>query len=110
MHRKSHLTILLACAIAGCARGDIVPGVSDSLFVATMADLRRIDLTADSATKATARRRILQQRGLSVEQMDQAAKALAKDPKRLADVFEAIDKRAVNAVDSTSRRDSAARK
>jgi hypothetical protein len=42
--------------------------------------------------------------------MDQAAKALAKDPKRLADVFEAIDKRAVNAVDSTSRRDSAARK
>jgi hypothetical protein len=96
--------------MVGCARGDIVPGVSDSAFVATMADLRRVDQQADSATKATTRRRILQQRGLSVEQMDEAAKVLARDPKRLSDIFDAIDKRAVNAIDSSSLRDSANRK
>lgn len=87
-----------------------MPDVSDSSFVATMADLRRIDQGADSATKATTRRRILQQRGLTVEQMDEAAKALAKDPKRLSAIFEAIDKRAVNVVDSASLRDSASRR
>ena len=95
--------------MVGCARGDIVPGVSDSAFVATMADLRRIDPVSDSATKARMRSRILQQRGLTVEQMDQAAKALARDPKRLSADFEAIDKRAVNARDSSSLRDSASR-
>ena len=96
--------------MVGCTRGDIVPGVSDSVFVATVADLRRVDLTADSATKARKRSQILQQRGLSVDQLDRAAKTLAKDPKRLADIFEAIDKRAVNALDSTSLRDSASRR
>jgi hypothetical protein len=111
MRRLFHLPVFLACAMVGCARSEIVPGISDSTFVATMADLRRADaLGTDSAAKAAARRRILQQRGLTVKQMDDAAKALAKDPQRLVDVFVAIDKRAVNAVDSASLRDSAARR
>lgn len=97
MQRLSHVTLILACAIAGCARGDIVPGVSDSAFVAAMAELRRTQgSTADTVVLAAMRRRILQQRGLTVEQLDRAGRALANDPQRAADLFDAIDKRAVN--------------
>jgi hypothetical protein len=102
MHRLSHLTIVLACAVVGCAQRDIVPGVSDSTFVAAMADLRRLeDTPPDTAARAAARRRILQQRGLTVEQMDRVGSKLAKDPKRAAAIFDAIQKRAVNAVQTT---------
>lgn len=74
-----------------------MPGVSDSAFVTTMAELRRAEgSTTDTVALAAARRRILQQRGLTVEQMDRAARALANDPKRAADLFSAIDKRASN--------------
>jgi len=74
-----------------------VPGVSDSAFVATMAELRRAEgSTTDTVALAAARRRILQQRGLTVEQMDRAARALANDPQRAADLFGAIDKRVAN--------------
>ena len=91
----------------GCARGDIVPGVSDSAFVATMADLRRAQGSMlDSVTLAAARKRILQQRGLTVEQMDRAARALASDPQRAADLFDAIDKRAVNTTSDTVHKDT----
>ena len=107
MHRLSHLTIVLACAVVGCARSDIVPGVSDSAFVATMADLRRLeDTPPDTVARAAARRRILQQRGLTVDQMDRAGRALANDPTRAAAIFDAIQKRAVNVVNSTPMRQS----
>ena len=107
MQRYSRAFLLLACATVACARHDIVPGVSDSTFVATMADLRRLDATgSDTATKAAARRAILRQRGLTVEQLDRAGRALANDPNRAADLFDAITKHAVNAVNSTPKRGS----
>ena len=98
MQRLSHVFLILACAVVGCARGDIVPGVSDSTFVSTMAELRRAEgSTTDSAALGAARRRILQQRGLTVEVMDRAARALANDPVRATALFDAIEKRVVNA-------------
>ena len=108
MQRLSHVTLILACAIVGCARGDIVPGVSDSAFVAAMAELRRAQgSTADTVALAAMRQRILQQRGLTVEQLDRAGRALANDPQRAADLFDAIDKRAVNiASDSVQKKTS----
>jgi hypothetical protein len=108
MQRLSHVILILACAMVGCARGDIVPGVSDSAFVATMADLRRVQgSTADTVALAAMRRRILQQRGLTVEQLDRAGRALANDPQRATDLFDAIDKRAVNVTtDSVQKKTS----
>ena len=98
MQRLSHVILVLACAVVGCARGDIVRGVSDSTFVSTMAELRRAEgSTTDTAALAATRKRILQQRGLTVEVMDRAARALANDPKRAAALFDAIEKHAVNA-------------
>lgn len=105
MHRFSQWTVLLACAIAGCTKHEIVPGVSDSAFVATMADLRRIQNgPGDSASEAAKRQRVLQQRGLTGDQLERAAAALAKNPARASALFEAIEKRAVNAKDSTAVR------
>jgi len=107
MQRLSHVTLILACAVVGCARGDIVPGVSDSAFVAAMADFRRAQgSTSDTVALAAARHRILQQRGLTVEKMDRAARALANDPQRAADLFDAIDKRAVNVVNDSLHKDT----
>jgi hypothetical protein len=84
--------------VAGCRRSEIIPGVTDSQFVATLADLRRIDATVqlDSASRAAARTRILQQRGLTVERLDSAARALAGDPERASAIFRAVEQRAVN--------------
>lgn len=80
-----------------------MPGVSDSAFVATMAELRRAEgSTTDTVALAAVRRRILQQRGLTVEQMDRAARALANDPKRASDLFVEIDKRASNVTTDNS--------
>ena len=105
MQRLSHVTLILACAMVGCARHDIVPGVSDSAVVAAMADFRRVQgSTSDTVVLAAARRRILQQRGLTVELMDRAGRALANDPQRAADLFDAVDKRAVNVVADSSHR------
>ena len=67
-----------------------------------MADLRRLEaMPPDTTARAAARRRILQQRGLTVEQMDRVGRALANDPERAAAVFDAIQKRAVNEVKTT---------
>lgn len=77
-----------------------MPGVSDSAFVATMADLRRIGAVgSDSAATNTTRRRVLQQRGLTVQQLDRAARALAADPERATAIFEAIQRRAIAPAD-----------
>ena len=81
MPRLAHSLLLLCVALAGCRQRDIVPGVSDSLFVATMADLRRLQVpVGDSAVLASRRRQVLQQRGLTAEQLERAGQALATDP------------------------------
>ncbi|HEX8851456.1 MAG TPA: hypothetical protein VF761_18150 [Gemmatimonadaceae bacterium] len=80
-----------------------MPGVSDSAFVATMADLRRLEGTpSDSMAMSAARRRVLQQRGLTGDQLERAARALAADPERATAVFEAIQRRAIAPTDTSA--------
>ena len=79
----------------GCGRGEIVSGVSDSAFVATMAELRQVQQPGmDSAGITRARQGVLQRRGLTAEQLEQAARALAADPDRAASLWAAIDQKA----------------
>jgi hypothetical protein len=104
MRRLRH-PAFLAILLAACSPGEIVPGVRDSTFVATMADLRRVEATAENTSElAASRRRILQQRGLTAEQLESAARALGDDPERALAIWRAIDKRAVNMPADTSRR------
>ena len=94
--RHRPLSALLALLVVACTGGELVPGVREATFVATMAELRRAEGTVlDSAARAAARRRILQQRGLSVDQLERAARALAADPPRAVAVWQEIERRAV---------------
>ena len=94
--RHRNRPALLALLVAACAGGELVPGVRDTTFVATMAELRRAEGTVrDSAARAAARRRILQQRGLTVDQLERAARVLAADPPRAIAVWQEIERRAV---------------
>jgi hypothetical protein len=87
------VSMALALWAAGCSRGAARRGVSDSTFVATMValDLIGTDGTEDSVAKAAARRRVLQERGLSVGELERAARDYASDPQRAARIFGRID-------------------
>ena len=88
--------IVLVMALSACERGESPTGMSDSTFVATMAELRKIqeDPTLDSAAQAAARTHVLQSRGLTPEELERAARSLADDPARAAEVVQAIDRQA----------------
>ena len=104
MRRLRH-SAYLACVLAACASGEIVPGVRDSTFVATMADLRRAEgTTTDPATLAADRKRILQQRGLTPDRMEAAARKLGEDPDRALAIWRAIEVRALQPDSSQLRR------
>ena len=90
-------------ALAACGRSTITDGVSDSVFVATMAELERIDraLGMDSVARAAARAKALQRQGLSRAQLESAATALGDDPKRALALWRAIDAKV--STDSTAQ-------
>ena len=83
------------CVVMGCDRRGGGAGLDDSTFVATMADLRRVH--SDSAISATerdsARRKILQARGLTPDELDSHARGLAEDPERAVQVWQALERK-----------------
>lgn len=86
--------VALGMALGGCERGRSSTGVSDSAFVATMSELRIIQesATLDSAGRDSARRQVLQSRGLTPEALERAARALAANPARAAELAQSIDR------------------
>src|SRR5688500_16210850 len=84
MIRTLALHALLLSGVIACRQGEIVAGVSDSTFVATMTALTRInqDEARDSASRAAARDSVLQGRDLTQEDLERAARALEDDPER----------------------------
>ena len=90
------LTVMLTVVgpASGCRRRTaVVDGVSDSTFVATMVELRRLDsaTTTDSAARLAARAAVLQRRGLTAPQLERFATALAAEPERAQTLFARID-------------------
>lgn len=86
--------VLVLTIVPGCDRSNGLPGMTEEEFVQTMAELRRIeqDFTLDSAARTTARRNTLQERDLSPEELEAAARALAEaDPDHALKVWERID-------------------
>ena len=75
--------------MVACRQGEIVAGISDSTFVATMTALTRINEEAvgDSASRAAARDSVLQSRGLTRADLERAARALEDDPARAAELW-----------------------
>jgi hypothetical protein len=67
--------------------------VSDSTFVATMADLYEVngDRSLDSSARAAARQRVLTAHGVSSERLEATGRALGTDPERAARVWARLD-------------------
>lgn len=95
--RRLWFHLALGLVLAGCERGDIVSGVSDSVYVTTLAELRNIqvDESRDSARKAIARDSVLQGRGLTPEQLERASRAVAREPARAVQLWQRIEAKAI---------------
>jgi hypothetical protein len=93
--RAVALAVVPAFVLAACGRGTITDGVTDSAFVATMAELERVERAPglDSSARVAARTTALQRRGLTQAQMEAAAGALADDPRRALAIWRAIDRK-----------------
>ena len=89
------LVLVSLASAAGCRRPQLATGVSDSAFVAVMADLKRVQDAPgmDSAQRAARRDSILQSRGLTPAQLESAARDLADSPTRAQTVWTAIQQR-----------------
>jgi hypothetical protein len=70
--------------------------VSDSTFVATMTELRRIeaDHAMDSTARDSARTAILRRNGVTPQELEEAARAMADNPDRALAVWRSIEQRA----------------
>lgn len=95
MRRIGHVPLLLMLGVLGCDRPGGGSGLDDSTFVATMAELRRVhaDTAVSEAQRDSARRKVLQTRGLTPDELDTHAKAVAKDPERAVLVWQAIERK-----------------
>ncbi len=90
--------LILAGGMTGCNRGELISGVTDSTYVATMAELRRLRQHPgpDSTHNAAARAAVLQRRGLSPEQLERASTVLAQDPDRAVTLWQRIEEHALD--------------
>lgn len=90
------LVVLVLTPNVGCQRAQLATGVSDSTFVAVMAELKRVHDTpgVDSGRRAARRDSILQRRGLTPAQLEAAALRLAQNPARAQTVWQAVERRA----------------
>ncbi len=68
-------------------------GMSDSVFVHSMIELRKVasDTTMDDMLRDSTRRLILQRYHLTPEQLDTAARALAAQPARAESLWKLVD-------------------
>jgi hypothetical protein len=78
----------------GCRRGEIVEGVTDSTFVATIAELQRVNADAKIPRNGRQRARdsVLRKHRVSARSLERAAGVLAGDPERAAELWRAIGK------------------
>ena len=92
------LGVAVTALVSGCRDSTLATGVSDSTFVAVMAELKRAKDAPglDSAGRDARRRAILQGRGLTPAQLESAAVQLAKNPTRAQAVWQAIERRALD--------------
>jgi len=83
---------LVLSGMIGCRQGEIVAGVTDSTFVATMTALAKLnaDSSLDSARREIARDSLLQSRDLTGATLERAARALGDDPDRALALWQRI--------------------
>lgn len=75
-----------------CRRDPVFREMSDSTYVRTMVELRKLPLNpADPASRARQRDSILAAQGVTAEELEAIAIRLSEDPARAAQIFRAIE-------------------
>lgn len=92
-------TALLAAGLVSACGGTLAAGVSEQEYIEVMAALRLVqeDQSLAPAQRTVRRDSILLAAGVSAEEMEAAARALARDPQRAWAAWQAIDRRATGA-------------
>jgi hypothetical protein len=97
------LALTLFGALAGCRSSAEPATADDSVFVKTMAELRRIgaDPALDSAERDSAREATLRASGVSPAELEAMARELARDPQQALEAWREIERQ--QARDTTLR-------
>jgi len=92
------MVLVAAAPAVACRQPQSSSGVSDSTFVATLAELKRVNDTpvSDTTERAALRASILQRRGLTPARLEQAAAELARNPAHAQAVWKAVERRAAD--------------
>ena len=86
------LTAMTLLTVAGCRRDAVFKDMSDSTFVRTMIELRKLPVSpADPALRAQRRDSILNSMGVTAAQVESTAVRLANDPALAAQIWRAIE-------------------
>ena len=100
---------LLGAAVAACTRTDGRAVMDDSTFVAAMARLHVIDRKGQlsDAARDSLRRGVLQEQGLTVDELERQARHYASNPAQASAVWTEISKRALTPPGDTTTSDRA---
>jgi hypothetical protein len=89
------VAVTMICAVASGCRSRRAPslGMSDSTFVATLSELRRVqaDTSLDATMKDSSRRMVLRRYKVTSAQLEHAARLLAESPARASDLWRQIE-------------------
>ena len=88
---------VLGAAIAACSKADGRAVMDDSTFVATMARLHVIERKYElsDAARDSLRRRVLQEQGLTPDELERQARHYAANPARASAIWTAIAEKAI---------------
>lgn len=101
---------MLGAALVACTRTDGRAVMDDSTFVAAMARLHVIDRKSQlsDAARDSLRRGVLQEQGLTVDELERQARHYAANPARASAIWTEISKRALTLVGDTTTSDGRA--
>ena len=101
MRKPSSRPVLLSAYVAvifagACRSPEIAAGVTDSTYVAAMADIKAAQdtLTRPDQFTAAGRAVVLKRHGVTIAQIDSATRSLARDPTRASEIWRKVELRA----------------
>lgn len=91
---RTLLALFAVAALIGCKSSAEPPAPEDSVFVATMGELRRIrtDTALDSAARDSAREATMRSHGVTAQELEVMARELAADPERATNEWREIER------------------
>ena len=94
---------VLGAAIAACARSGERAVMDDSTFVTAMAQLHAIDRKYElsDAARDSLRRGVLQEQGLTPDELERQARHYAGNPARASAIWNAISRKALGSTPDT---------